>query len=255
MHDFYDNAEGLRSSELGYLLKSPAHYKAHKAKPQEPTPAMVLGTYIHSAVLEPGKVEFKVAPKCDRRTTEGKAIYAKFLDNCKETDLVVSESDFDIINGIKHSVRQHSMASHLLSGGDAELPIFWEDSAGVKCKARLDYYNPIENCVVDIKTTESATFEDFSRSIYKYAYHRQAAWYLDAISQKLGKEVRDFVIVAVEKIAPFAIQCYKLDGDAIFYGREKANRAKEIFAECEATGNWPCFEENIKPIGLPVWGV
>src|SRR5581483_10081660 len=46
----------------------------------EPTAAMQLGTHVHCAVLEPERfeAEYVYAPKCDRRTTAGKAAYAEF---------------------------------------------------------------------------------------------------------------------------------------------------------------------------------
>ena len=77
----YRQMEGISSTELKKLMKSPAHYKHWKDNPQEDTPALLFGRAAHKYILETYDFynEFAVAPNCDRRTKEGKEKWNKFV--------------------------------------------------------------------------------------------------------------------------------------------------------------------------------
>jgi hypothetical protein len=91
----------------------------------------------------------------------------------------------------------------------------------------------------DLKTTQDASvaFED---SILKYGYHRQAAWYLDA-ANAAGLGLKEFVLIAVEKDAPFGVQTFALDDSLIAKGRAENRASLALFAECKTSGNWPGY--------------
>ena len=69
----YREREGVSSSDLKKLIKSPAHFRYWKDNPQEDTPALLFGRAAHKYVLETYDFynEFAVAPNVDRRTTKG----------------------------------------------------------------------------------------------------------------------------------------------------------------------------------------
>ena len=70
----------LSYSALKAFAKSPNHYLQYVNKEHTETPAMVLGSLTHCLVLEPERfaAKFAVAPKVDRRTNSGKALWAAF---------------------------------------------------------------------------------------------------------------------------------------------------------------------------------
>ena len=49
----YHAAPGASASRLKQLKRSAAHMKYDMDNPQEPTPAMIIGSATHSAILEP----------------------------------------------------------------------------------------------------------------------------------------------------------------------------------------------------------
>ena len=98
--------------------------------------------------------------------------------------------------------------------GKKEVAMVWEDSlSSVRCKGKVDILNG--NTIVDIKTTQDASFEAFRRSAYKYGYNRQAAFYLDGFGAK------EFVFIVIEKKAPYNIGVYHCSDDFIESGRDE----------------------------------
>lgn len=77
----YRQAEGVSRSQLWRLTESPEKAKWAWEHPEEPTPALLFGQFVHKLVLEPETVdkEFIVAPTVDKRTKDGKAMWAEFM--------------------------------------------------------------------------------------------------------------------------------------------------------------------------------
>jgi hypothetical protein len=146
------------------------------------------------------------------------------------------------------AVKYHPTASELLQG-KKELTILSELQQ-TKVKARLDCL--IDGIIVDVKTTEDASPEAFSRTIYNYEYHQQAAFYLDA-ANACGLEVGQFIFIAVEKKPPYAIGIYQLDADAITEGRALYRKALKAYETAEAFDYWPGYSTLIQAISLPHW--
>ena len=140
----YRRAEGISSSELKKIAVSPMHYKYWKDNPQERTPALLFGAAAHKYMLEKNDFdkEFIVAPNCDRRTKEGKAVWQAFVDasNGKE---VITQDDMDKIKAMYDALYNTPFVKQLLSG-DKELSFFWNDAdTGLICKVRPDVITKI----------------------------------------------------------------------------------------------------------------
>ena len=95
-----------------------------------------------------------------------------------------------------------------------EIVNIWENN-GLYCKGKADIVNYDKGVMVDLKTTSNASPREFERSVYKYGYHRQAAYYLD------GFGLEKFTIVAIEKKFPFNMGVYTLSDETIQKGREE----------------------------------
>ena len=74
--------------------KSPEYFRFAMDNPQPTTPAMKFGSAIHMNVLQPEEfhINYAVAPKFDKRTKQGKANHAEFVNSngCIITILVES---------------------------------------------------------------------------------------------------------------------------------------------------------------------
>lgn len=254
----YRDAEGISRSSLFKISKSPAHFKFEQDNPPEPTSALIFGKALHSFILEPENFdnEFAIIPNIDRRTKEGKAIYAEFFELCKDKDLL-SQEDFEIIKRMGESVLNNKYAAELLTG-QREQSFFWFDElTGEKCKVRPDiltHYNDF-NVITDLKSCASADTETFTRDCIKFGYDFQAAMYKEGIDICTGKP-HSFIFIAVEKSEPYAVNVLQADELFIRRGQEVFRELLGIYHNCKETGNWygyNGFSGKIGNLSLPRW--
>lgn len=250
----YHQSPGLSKGGIDRLLSSPLHYYDHflapDREPSTPTDAMIIGSAVHTATLEPDLFgpQYCCAPTgIDKRTKDGKAAWGAFVaENAGK--VVLSADDFERVQKIAAAVRAHPTVQKILADGRAEQSVYWTDTdTGVLCRSRPDWMRP--GMLADLKTCMDAS-QEFQRSIFNMGYHRQAAHYLDAVRAH-GDDHSNFVFIAVEKSRPFAVACYVLDDAAIALGREENRRAREIYARCMETGVWPGYPAQIQTISLP----
>ncbi len=120
----YREAEGVNHSAAKEIDISPRHYlQLLTADKKEPTPAQVIGTIFHSAVLEQKFSEFVIRPAGMIFTTkEGK----DWRD--KQTKPIIDQETACNINGMVASVRNHPLASTVLYGnGNSEVSAWKKD--------------------------------------------------------------------------------------------------------------------------------
>lgn len=241
----YHAHPAVSKSVLDKVARSPLHARAYlDGMRDEPTPAMLFGTALHAAVLEPAVFanEFAVFDG-DRRTRAGKEAYEAILSSGAA---VISRADRDAISAMVNSIRNHPIAGKLFAQpGRAEHSVFWHDDSGLECKCRPDWW--IGSMVVDLKTTEDASPEAFSRSVINYRYHVQAAHYMT------GTKADRFLFVAVEKKAPYAVAVYELDEDALELGHTLRARDLDRFMVCQASRVWPGYSTEVETLSLPEW--
>ncbi|MEI6747368.1 MAG: PD-(D/E)XK nuclease-like domain-containing protein [Methylococcaceae bacterium] len=227
--------------------KTPLHFKHQQTAPRKETAAMTIGSAVHCAVLEPEHFaqRYIVAPDVDKRTKAGKEAWAELEASGK---VVLSHADFMMVSSIATSVMNHPTASKLLTGGAAEVAVFGEID-GVPAKCKCDYLRE-GVAIIDLKTTDDAG--DFSRSVSKWGYHQQAAWYQDVMIS-IGQPVRAFIFVVVEKSAPYAVATYELSEEWIEIGRQQNQRALSLFKNCTESGKWFGYGEGIEMLSPPAW--
>lgn len=254
------------STGLKYLLQNtPAHYYARFVDPEreqvEPSPAMKLGSAWHKIIFEYDDFasEYVVVPEgIDRRSKEGKALFAEIESSGREP---LSFNDFSTIAKMRESALKNSGVSHLLSlDGESEKSFMWIDQrTGLKCKARMDriVYPCAEyphGAVIDGKSCQSASIEFFGRDVWNMGYCIQAAFYVDAFQIEFQTdEPPEFVWIAQEKSAPYLPALRRARQDHIEYGREQYRLALGILKECQDTGIYPGYGDNVVDQELPAW--
>ena len=250
----YHKGPGVSKSQLDQFAKSPAHYLASLTAQRKETAAMRIGSLFHGLVLEPERVKIAVAPACDKRTKDGKATWEAFCLENAGAEIVTAEEG-EMLNGMVNSARAHPAANALLSGpGIAEGSCFWHDErSGELCRCRPDKYRQDLGIIVDLKSTEDASPKEFARSIAKYNYHMQSAFYQDGVEAATGDFIKGFVFVAVEKKAPYAVAVYQLDMQGVEAGRVEYQRLLLDLADCKASGKFSAYSDRIETISLPAW--
>jgi hypothetical protein len=230
--EIYRLNDGLSKHEFDNFMKSPAEYKFRKKQPWKPSREAVLGTLIHSFVLE-DRVDFAVGPDVDRRTKAGKEEWVLFCENNIGKEIITNE-EYLRICGASMSAKvllQDVKIDHI------EASMFWERS-GVQCKGRPDIIGRINDkpVILDLKTTSD--FYSFDRKFWSFGYDVQAAWYAYGLKQIWGTDV-DFWFLVADTEQPHFAQFVLLGSDAMEAAQEKIEDHIDHFAECEKKDFWP----------------
>lgn len=259
----YRQAEGISRSELWRLNPdnggTPEKFKWAQEHPEPATPALIFGQVVHKLLLEPDTFveEFAVAPAVDRRTKDGKAAYAEFLESLAGRQEIKLEDMARATEMVK-ALHDSPFVSALLAGAETEKPLFWTDSdTGEACKIRLDALTEIggDPIIIDYKSTGDASAEGFIRSALKYGYDFQSGMYCEGVKVLTGKAPR-FVFIAQEKEAPYSVNVLEADSQFILRGTDKFRELLGIYHECNLTGNWYGLmgpDPVITYLMLPAW--
>lgn len=113
-------------------------------------PAFVWGRKFHEAILEPHKVDFNV-------------------------------QNVDILTAVKRFRESNYFETiqHCLK----EVEHYFE-MCGIPCKAKMDAIDPKNGVLYDLKTTNCEDLDCMIKSLVKYNYDRQLAFYIDALQLK-----------------------------------------------------------------------
>ena len=248
---------------LKTILRSPAHYRAaylEDAPRKEPSASMILGSLTHTLFLEPEQYgsEYIVAPECDRRTKEGNAVYAAFQDAADGLTIITAEQ-LQTAQAMANALCGH-IIHEAMTGGHAEASIFWtDDNTGLACRIRPDYHIPPcdtwpSGLIIDVKTTDDARPEAFARTCVNFGYDLSAAMYCDGFQQHyVTDEPPLFLLLVVERDAPYAVACYECSPEMLDKGNEKYRKAMQLLADSTASGEWPAYDEGIQLLNLPKW--
>lgn len=246
----YHSAEGVSKSGLALILRSPAHYRFQEAR--EPTRAMVIGSALHAAILEPEL--FSRRYMLLRDVHDRRASAYKQAVEVHGPDFVLTGREADYVTGMVESVRAFGPAREILElNGRAEVSVSTKDPVtGVTVRIRPDWVT--DSGMLDLKTTLDARYEAFSRSVVNYTYHMQQAFYQDVWFWETGERL-PFSFLAIEKAMPHACALYRLDEEAIREGRRMYRDALNTYAECMNSGHWPAYPETVEFMSLPTWAV
>lgn len=170
----------------------------------------------------------------------------------------VTDNDVAKIDGMAEAVLAHPSARPLL-----EIATLREVSAfatidGVPCRARLDALSEETRnglYAIDLKTTDDATPNGFTRTVHKFGYPVQQAHYEDVYKAATGKIIDQFWLIACEKSAPYEVAVLQIEPYWVDMGRKKAAEARRIFKECTETGEWPGYDTAPQTLTAPAWAV
>jgi exodeoxyribonuclease VIII len=235
------------------LAQSPAHTRYQLDNPTESTPAQKLGTAAHCRILERDKFgeQYAVAPACDRRTKDGKTIYEAFLAEHGGKQ-IISADDLEQIEGMAAAIDAHPLAGALFRSGSAEVSMFGRLN-GIPVKGRADYLYEADGVIIDLKTTMDASPAEAQRYAVKYGLHIQQFVYAEIYRSITGRAPADFVFVLVEKNPPFGVAVVRLTPEAVKAAKAEVNRALDIWQQCEKSGVWPGYGDNVITVDLPAW--
>ena len=208
----------LSNSDISTLLKNPKDL--HKPMPK--SPALLVGGYFHTAILEPDKLNrFKIVKATTRNTKAYKEI--------SEGEICLLQHEVDKIQLMTEAIQSNDVCRDLIKPilGEVE----YEEPRVAKIhgqmwKGKADVINHEEKLVIDLKTTSD--INKFQWSANKFNYDSQAFIY----STLFGYEML-FVVIDKETHQIGLFDCssdfYKRGEDKV----RKACDAYELFYKTE----------------------
>ena len=262
--DYLSKTDYISSHGLMHILRSPFHYKKLLERKEPPTKSMIIGSAFHSLLLE-GELhreQYDVFAKPEPdKTMSAKANKEAFkdLEMLNPDKIILMEDDANIISNMAEEVNKVKGARDLLKlKGEVEESIYLTVDK-TKIKIRPDKYTK-DGILIDVKTTKNAHPDAFRRDCLTYHYDLQLAFYADMLQKVTGTEFKDIFIIAVENNYPYACQVYGCSEIGfIDIGRQRYQKAMEIYKECLKSGKYPGYEKytndefGIYDLSLPDW--
>ena len=216
----YHAGVGISSSYIRRFGQSQLHAIEHK---QESSPNLKFGTASHALLVE-GQEAFDKEVRVMEGSPYTKAYKEEKADYEEQGFIVLKESEAEIIHAMKDSMVYEGNAYLNAKGKIAEASIYWYED-DVLCKCRPDLMCPPLNepnsdnkiVIVDYKTTVSCEPFAFNKSVKKYGYDMQAAWYRRGLLMA-GYDVEDFMFIAQEKVHPYASKVFRITKEQINFG-------------------------------------
>lgn len=250
-NDEYRSQRGVSKSDLDYIHQSPALLEWARNAPSVGSEEVELGTHVHCAILEPDVFAgaYRKAPAGGRTAADRSRVEA-FAEHCKASGKICLDADtYDMVIAMRDSVLAHPTARELLTGdGISESSIFGE-LEGVRVKCRPDRLIRERNILVDVKKVDD--IDHIVRSIQKFRYYVQAAFYSDIYEQWTGHKPR-FIFVAVgqrRSIGRHPVRVFELEQAWVDAGRVEYLDDLERVREMEEFG----AGMHVEVLELPRW--
>ena len=232
--DYHNMTDRISKSGLDKIAQSPAHFRTATKE----TDAMRIGRIVHEYILE-GKQNYVLSQFDSFRTKDAR----EWRD--AQTLPILTEQQRQEVFKMAMAVHKHEAVKKLLYNGQAEQTIlFTEPTTGAACRCRPDYITK-DNFILDLKTTDDASPAAFARSVRKYRYDVQAAFYLDGVEYATGIRPEHFYFIAVEKSAPFGVGVYELSEGMIEDARLTYLEDLATWLQCTEFDEWPAYSNEI----------
>lgn len=280
--DKYLAAAGESSSALKEALKSPRHYLIYKNEELKPKDEshFTLGTFIHSAFLEPSKFnKVKVLPKDGAKNSiNGLTTLINYyeelmgipsagiLAEMKMADLkervadledaakiqgytFISADDEQIVRIVRSSYKTYGggIIPRLIANGRTETSMYGRDpETGLKVKIRPDCMLLEEqlgaNIILSVKTTSATSIEGFMRDAARYRYELAEGMYLKVASEITGRRFSGTLMLVAQTVIPYQCFLLWLDAEDLACGKYKYQQAIDVVKHAKDADSWPGFE-------------
>jgi hypothetical protein len=245
----YGKMAGITASALkaGRTSMAHMHHEMQRARGEDGSPSMRLGTLAHMAVLEPHKWAEVVTYEGTRRGKEWDAFATRNVGR-----EIVTATEHATVSAMRAAFMADRTASALLTACIyRETAIRWDGGDGIgACKARIDAYG--KSCLLDYKTTRllGQDGQAFMRSAETLGYLYQMAWYWRA----LGRRVSVFVI-AQENVGPFCVGVYEIQQPMLVSVLFECESIARRYRLAERAGIYRGPLSDIRQWERPAWAV
>lgn len=262
----------LSYSKLKAFNKSPIDFLIYLNRKYEMTDSMLKGKVVDCLLLTPDNFEkeYIVVDNFDRRTKQGKEMYAKFSDQAqKENKTLVKQSMFEECSMMCNSIHDNTKASKLLMHTDeTQYPINFK----YKLQNFKEHYYNVRGFadgvgvlndkpfIFDLKTTNNINQHYYTRQIIDMLYHLQASIYVRGYYAEWLKKP-DFYHIVVENSAPYKVNVFKFNNDFIENGKQLFKKLVMYYDHCRVHDFWHKGQDykelnhwdKIEEINVPEW--
>ena len=199
----------LSNSNISTLLTNPLALK----EPMEKSPALLVGGYFHTAILEPEKLfNFKVINTTTRNTN----LYKEMSGG----EMCLLQHEADKTEALVDRIMSNEICRSLIRDGNVEYEVPGIiELFGNMWKGKADILNHDEKLIIDLKTTSN--IHEFKWSAKKYNYNSQAYIY----SKMFGYEM---VFLVIDKNTQ-QIGIFDCSPDFYNKGEDKVKQASEVY--------------------------
>jgi hypothetical protein len=223
--------------------QTPAHYRFGKFKD---THAKFIGTALHAATLEPDRfaAEYVIDTGFAHKNSN---VYKAW--KAAQTKIIIGEDEHATVLAMRASLFAHKTAGYLLRDAhEFELSAYANDpETGVLVRTRMDLFTNA-SWIVDVKKCQDASPSGARRSMEKYGYHVQAAFYRDVFEWTGGVEPAGFCFLFVEEEPPHAVGVYVIHPEDMQRGRELYRRSLRTYARCLERNDWPAYSQEAEVV-------
>lgn len=247
----YAQIDAVNWSSLKVLRESAKAYQHRLGRPFEPSSAMLMGTAIHTAVIEPERFG-DVHPIFTGKKRQGKA-WTAFKEEHPSADILTEAEALNALAAAR-SVQAHPIAGPLMRGGEREQTITWTDpETGLACKCRVDL---VANGLRELKTTGDLSPNRFAAQAARLGYHGQIAFYEDGLREAGHVITTEPRLVCVQSVEPWDVVVYSVGDDVVDQGRRLYQRLLRELRDCREANAWPGrAEDHEMTFALPSWAV
>jgi hypothetical protein len=258
-NEAYHRRPEFSSSDVKWMLESPLHFHSNVIKKsevvREHNAAFDLGTCAHECLLLRDTSGFVALPAgLDRRTKEGKVIYADFCEEHKGKRIITLDQQIRL-DGMMKVILANKKVMEFFEGSEFEKGALYQDQlTGLNCKFRPDIINPSRGFIVDYKTAESANPYKFSKAVVRFGYHISASHYLTGANRLWNGTINDYYFIVQESSFPYAVGLYRMDATDILRSHELRNSLMVKIKHHVETNTWCDWSDEVRRLNIPGYG-
>lgn len=232
------------------MLDCPLAAKVRSETQSEPTPAMQLGSLVHTLTLEPDT--FDDLYHVTEATRRGTKAWKADEDEAGDRTLIKSSEYLEAVElaGLLRAAAKE--AGITIDPEWVELSCY-SSIHGTPARARPDLVDLNTGTVWDVKTARSLRPQSFTRQCLNLGYYGQIVNNAKILSDVLDTQIKPGGLIVVQTGFPRHALVLPFGDDAIAVGEQQCAEAWRIWLDCEAADHWPGHEYSGGVLGVPSW--
>lgn len=240
------NASAIKAGQLSMLHM---HHKLTGGDTPA-TPAMIMGSLLHSAVLEP-ELTFPNLVIWEGQVRRGKA-WDEFQED-HENKIIITPKEKEKLERASEAVHANRDAHELIEATESEVTYEWQQEQYGKAKARLDGHSSSAG-VLEYKTTMGIGIRQFTTNAYRMGYHLAIGWYCHGVEMVDGGGLPSAHFIVQEQSSPYDCYVLRVPRQILEAGRDEAIEIARKYRVHKHVGTFPGVAGGeILEYELPAW--